>query len=526
MMRCIVTMVASLWVFAAAAQDPWPLLLFDPAAEEPRGPDGAMIAADLMLPMPCGGSMAFQRVMVPVDVDRPIDDRPFRMGQSDEGTGFSDYLTSAHLRGPFTDSEAGVSYYYIARYELNVAQYRAITGDCEAPFTPRDRFAQGNLSWFDAVDLARNYTEWLLGNAPDAIPSQDGRTGFLRLPTEIEWEYAVRGGVKADPAVFPARRFFQEGELSDYAHFQAPGQGRGKLRPVGLRDPNAVGLFDVYGNAEELMLEPFRLNAIGRPHGQAGGLVTRGGSIDREDAQIYTAQRSEYPMFSPISGKALASEFFGVRFAISANVVSDADYDLIRDTWIAEADRPAVADADPLATLSTLLDGEIDPRRRDALTGLEFEFRVVRDRAEQSLAQAAKSTLLSGAAFVDTLVGDTREIDKLQRDSLSLLDRVKIAVGDQRRQLMESLTQTIQRRDALQDARATFLLSYRATLETLIDEVEAETRQAVFDDLSQELEAAGQQELTRMLQRFWGDLEAYEAEPDMSPEDLLKIAVR
>jgi formylglycine-generating enzyme required for sulfatase activity len=64
------------------------------------------------------------------------------------------------------------------------------------------------------------------------------------LPTEAQWEYACRAGK-------PGRWCFgdKESELQKYAWFED--NSNGSTQPVGTRDPNAWGLYDMHGNVWE-----------------------------------------------------------------------------------------------------------------------------------------------------------------------------------------------------------------------------------------------------------------------------------
>lgn len=515
----VVASIMALGIAQSAAAQTWPTDYVDPAA-------AAGSPADLVLPMPCGAGMAFQRIEIPGDGANPLDDRRLRLGQSLDLTGYADYLRQEYLRGSFF-AESGGTHYFIARYELTTGQARALRGDCSEPSRP-DRLAQGELSWFDAVDLSRAYSEWLLAEAPASLPRADDVPAFVRLPTEAEWEYAARGGARVDATVFPSLRYFVEGSLADHALHAAPGSSRGSLGPIGIRQPNPLGLYDVYGNAEELVLEPFRLNAVGRPHGQAGGVVTRGGSALSSEAEIYSAQRTEYPPFDPSTGRPLAGSTFGLRFVLSTHVAtSDQRLSAIRDQWAVLAGADPDDNDDPLGVLGRLIDAEIDPRRAAELGVLQAALRTARERVEEAGRQTARATLLAGAVFVETIEENIAAIDS-RRSSVRMILELRDSAGTGSPQYgMFDNQLTAQNRTIaeLRRIQATYILSFRTALETLANDTGPDERRAAYSLLREELVLSNETTLLGMLDKFWRDLAVFELRPDLTPAEILALAL-
>jgi formylglycine-generating enzyme required for sulfatase activity len=117
------------------------------------------------------------------------------------------------------------------------------------------------------------------------------RSMGLRLPSEAEWEYSCRSGSKS-------KWFFGDGK-EDLVRFAWFGDEVGGTHPVGMKKPNAFGLFDVHGNVWEWCADEwFRYDLPGRPDdGSAwvrageGPRVARGGAFNSTAEECQSAYR-------------------------------------------------------------------------------------------------------------------------------------------------------------------------------------------------------------------------------------------
>src|SRR5262249_46310022 len=219
-----------------------------------------------------GGRMAFRRIDTPTGPN-PLDDRPVVLGFANPETDYSEFVRPEAVAGAFTDKTRKTRYYELGKYEVTQDQLDAVMKEsCPQPATA-GRVPAVNLSWFEAVEFTWRYTLWLLKNAANALPGEGEAKGFVRLPTEAEWEYAARGGSAVSDLDFRAKTFPMPDGTAKYAWFQGAKSAAGQIRPVGLLQPNPLGLHDMLGNAAELVLEPYRLNKVGRLQGQPGGVI-------------------------------------------------------------------------------------------------------------------------------------------------------------------------------------------------------------------------------------------------------------
>jgi formylglycine-generating enzyme required for sulfatase activity len=151
--------------------------------------------------------------------------------------------------------------FYLGKYAVTQAQWEAVMGSNPSYFKGRSNPVE-TVSWDDVQKFI-----WSLN-------IQEGN-GCYRLPTEAEWEYACRAGTTGVYSYGD-----DAGSLGHYAWYA--GNSGKKPHPVGQKEPNAWGLYDMHGNVWEWVqdwYDDYSSASVTDPKGPASGSyrVLRGG---------------------------------------------------------------------------------------------------------------------------------------------------------------------------------------------------------------------------------------------------------
>ena len=151
--------------------------------------------------------------------------------------------------------------YYMGKYEVTQALWQAVMGK--------------NPSYFKGDNLPVNYVRWK--DCQRFISKLNSMTGRkFRLPTEAEWEYAARGGKKSR-----GYQYSGSSNISDVAWYD--GNSGDKTHPVGTKQANELGIYDMTGNVLEWCQDwygSYYSSSQTNPTGATSGSrhVNRGGS--------------------------------------------------------------------------------------------------------------------------------------------------------------------------------------------------------------------------------------------------------
>ena len=178
--------------------------------------------------------------------------------------------------------------FWLGKYEVTQGQWEAIMGAWSFYFNGHPNRPAEMVSWNDIVN--------------DFLTELNSQTAGepWRLPSESEWEYACRAGTET-------RYYWGDDlnyiEIDDYAWYYY--NSGSQTHDVGLKLPNAWGLYDMSGNVWEWVEDYWHTNYNGAPTNGSAWLsptssyrVLRGGGWGYYPYRCRSAyRRSRYPFY-------------------------------------------------------------------------------------------------------------------------------------------------------------------------------------------------------------------------------------
>lgn len=206
--------------------------------------------------------------------------------------------------------------FYIAQFPVTQNIWEVVMGYNKSHFKykeevlPQNKNTSFNMVWSNVIDIMKMWSP--MGAVVGAIPSMMHNIGFdkghfpiesithdeaiefvrrlskmtniqFALPTEDEWEYAARGGQKSKHY-----RFAGSDNIDEIAWYRE--NANKSTHPVGEKQPNELGIYDMCGNIWEWTETPAYSYSIDvKPEGTC--FIRRGGSWWHEEKNCRVSRR-------------------------------------------------------------------------------------------------------------------------------------------------------------------------------------------------------------------------------------------
>lgn len=190
------------------------------------------------------------KVIVPKMVNVKAEGRRYTMGSTDDANSDECFF------------ETGFDYdFQIGQFQVTQEEYESLMGNNPSNFKGKKNPVEC-VSWWDAIKycnaLSRSQGKPVAYNEEtgELLDEKGNVTKDLklvkgyRLPMESEWEYAARGG-----ELSKGYKFAGSDNVDEVAWYNTD-----STKPVGLKKPNELGIYDMSGNVWEWCYDKYVKN--------------------------------------------------------------------------------------------------------------------------------------------------------------------------------------------------------------------------------------------------------------------------
>lgn len=198
-----------------------------------------------------------------------------------------------------------LSSFYMSRFEVTNEQFATFLNSYGSNYVKKGAYAGQDMVFEDEWGLKKDGGKWVPQPGKETYPAVYvtwyGANEYCkfynyRLPTEAEWEFAARGGTRSKNF-----KYSGSNDPDNVAWFY---ENANSTNPVGQKNPNELGIFDLTGNVWEWCADwhdrsYYSVSPGKNPKGPGNGTVKvlRGGSFFEMSSKLRTTYRDfSYPV--------------------------------------------------------------------------------------------------------------------------------------------------------------------------------------------------------------------------------------